>query len=400
MGTIWGQWRYPKAQKLAAFFQRQNGTWQAKIRRHGWPSQSKTFDRKQDAEAWSRAVEREMDVGSFIQRKDAERTTFADAAERYSQEVLPKLRSAVEGGYLLAKLVERFGSFSLSSISPAMLSAYRDERLQSVSPQTVRHELGMVSRVFKACAMDWGIALPNGIPTALVRKPKGDNARERRLEGIEEPLLLDALATCEHPWPRAAMVLAIETAARQSELLSLTWSRVDLSRRVARLKGKGGGITKSGDDFRDIPLSSQAIECLNALPRALKGRVLPTTANALQISFERALKRARVGHIHQLLRIKLAEHGLSVDGIEGEMRALIYKKKKLLPMTVQILGEIEQNETVMLDLRFHDLRHEATSRLAEKLQMHELMKVTGHKTAGMVSRYYHPRAENLALKLA
>ena len=46
-----------------------------------------------------------------------------------------------------------------------------------------------------------------------------------------------------------------------------------------------------------------------------------------------------------------------------------------------------------------NIRHEATSRLADKLQMHELMKVTGHKTSRMVSRYYHPRAEDLARKL-
>jgi integrase len=53
----------------------------------------------------------------------------------------------------------------------------------------------------------------------------------------------------------------------------------------------------------------------------------------------------------------------------------------------------------MEDLTFHDLRHEATSRLAEKLQMHELMKVTGHAGSRMLARYYHPRAEDLAKKL-
>lgn len=384
---------------MGTIVQRKNGRWQAKIRRDGWPEQSKTFDRKQEAEAWERAIEREMDIGSFIQRKDAERTTFASAAQRYSNEVLPKLRSAVQGGYLLAKLVERFGSYSLASINPAMLSAFRDERLKFVSAQTVRHELGMISRVFKACAMDWGIALPNGIPTALVRQPKGDNARDRRLEGIEEQLLFDALATCVHPWPRAAVVLAIETAARQSELLSLEWDRVDFTRRVARLKGIDGGITKNGDEYREVPLSSRAIECLKGLPRTLKGRVLPTTANALQISFERVLKRARQGHVHKLLKADLIAQGLSADEIDADLRALIYKKKQSSPVAVKALQKIEQSETVLLGLRFHDLRHEATSRLADKFQMHKLMKVTGHKTSSMLARYYHPRAEDLALEL-
>ena len=52
------------------------------------------------------------------------------------------------------------------------------------------------------------------------------------------------------------------------------------------------------------------------------------------------------------------------------------------------------------DVRLHDLRHEATSRLAKRLQAHELAKVTGHRDMRMVLRYYHPRAEELASKLA
>jgi len=53
----------------------------------------------------------------------------------------------------------------------------------------------------------------------------------------------------------------------------------------------------------------------------------------------------------------------------------------------------------MEDLHFHDLRHEATNRLAERLQLHEWMRVTDHKDMRMLARYYHPRAEDLAKKL-
>lgn len=54
----------------------------------------------------------------------------------------------------------------------------------------------------------------------------------------------------------------------------------------------------------------------------------------------------------------------------------------------------------LTDLRFHDLRHEATSRLAEIFSMHELTKITGHKDPRMRMRYYHPRAKDLAKRLA
>lgn len=370
--------------------------WQAKIRRKGWPPASKTFDRKADAEAWARAVEREMDVGAFVQRDDAERTTFREAAERYKREVLPTKRAQVQPRYMLDRLCEQFGRYSLAGISPAMLAEYRDNRMKVVSPQTVVHELGLITRVLKACQLDWGIALPQGIPTTLVRKPKVSNARERRLEGQEESQLLESLAG--KTYPRAAVILALETAARQSELISMSWADVDLRRRVARLRGVGGRETKSGDDFRDVPLSTRALEVLSSLPRHIDGgRVFPISQNALRLSWDRALVSARRSHLHRLLVKKLEAEG--IDGVR-EVSALIFKKRQPLARTVQLLAELEKKDRMLVDLHFHDLRHEATSRLAEKLQMHELMKVTGHKSSTMLSRYYHPRAEDLAAKLA
>jgi hypothetical protein len=53
--------------------------WQAKIRRHGFPTQSKTFDRKADADAWARSLEGEMDRGAFIDRRPAEQMGAMDA---------------------------------------------------------------------------------------------------------------------------------------------------------------------------------------------------------------------------------------------------------------------------------------------------------------------------------
>jgi integrase len=52
------------------------------------------------------------------------------------------------------------------------------------------------------------------------------------------------------------------------------------------------------------------------------------------------------------------------------------------------------------NLHFHDVRHTATSRLAEKLpNVIELTSVTGHQTIQMLKRYYNPNAEALAQKL-
>lgn len=386
---------------MASFTQRKNGRWQAKIRRDGWPYQSKAFDTLDDSQKWARAVEREMDIGAFINRNDAERTTFEAAADRYAEEVLPAKAGVQQGKSLLKKLVERFGPYSLASINPAMLSQFRDDRLKSVSAQTVVHELGMVSRVLKACALDWGIALPQGIPTALVRKPKVENARERRLDAEEWKLLSVSLGASASPLLLQVVEFAIETAARQSEIISLTWHDVDLKNRTARLRGVGGLKTKNGDAYREIPLSPRAVSILTGLTRPIngKGKVFKTTQAAIKQAWERSVDRARRAHVHPVLREALAKKGLSKDQIDAEIRALVYHKREPKDLTVKLMAEIEASDTTLFDLHFHDLRHEATSRLAEKFQMQDLMKVTGHKSSAMLARYYHPRASDLAQKL-
>lgn len=177
----------------------------------------------------------------------------------------------------------------------------------------------------------------------------------------------------------------------------MTWADVDLKRRVARLRGVEGRATKSGDEFRDVPLSTRALEVLSSLPRRVDGgRVFPISQNALRLTWDRALVSARRAHLHRLLVKKLEAEG--IDG-DREVRALIFKKRQPLARTAQLLADFERTDRTLMDLHFHDLRHEATSRLAERLQMHELMKVTGHKSSAMLSRYYHPRAEDLASKL-
>ncbi len=384
---------------MANFTRRESGKWQAKVRREGWPSQSKTFDTKAAAEAWARSVEREMDTDSFISRNDAERTTFLEAAERYRTDVLPSKRGKQQDGYVLKRVTEEFGSYSLAAITPAKLSAYRDERLKAVSPQTVLHELGMVSRIFKAAKLDWNIALPKGNPVEDVRKPSPNNDRTRRLESLEEDLLLNALKECASVWPHAAAVLAMETGARQGELLSLKWEEIDLEKRVARIRGRDGGKTKNGDEYRDAPLSRRAVALFNSLPKATRGKVLPLSQNALQLSWERAVTRARRTHVFGLLRALLEKDGVDEKDREREITALKFKKRAPSEVTINHLADIDEHDKVMVDLHFHDLRHEATTRLAEKLEMHELMKVTGHKTTRMLARYYHPRAADLAKKL-
>ena len=386
---------------MANIAQRASGKWQAKIRRTGFPDNSKTFERRVDAELWARAVEREMDIGAFVKRDDSERITFQNAADRYIKEILPSKKSVRQSISVLKLLCEHFGKFSLASLNAAMLSKYRDDRLKSVKPQTVVHELNMISRVYKAAIFDWGIAIPQGIPTAAVRKPKVANSRDRRLEPGEWELLRPRLAMCKSLVPLAIVEFAIETAARQSEILSLTWDDVDLKNCTAKVRGIDGKTTKNEDAFRPIPLSTKALQILssqiNKGEKSKKGeKVFKTTQAAFVQSWKYAVISARKTYLYDLLQAELDKQG--IDGA-AQVKALIYHKKAPLPIALKLLAKITDKESVLLDLHFHDLRHEATSRLAEKLQLHELMKVTGHKSSAMLARYYHPKISDLAKKL-
>lgn len=343
--------------------------WQAIVRLKGQAAQTKTFRTKAEATRWARQVESEIDRGVFVSRAESEQTTVHDLLSRYVSEVLPRLKGGHKESSRIKTLQYGMGQYSLAALNSSLIAQYRDKRLSTISEKTgrligtqsVKHELGLLQRALKMAVMEWGIALPAGIPTALVKKPSLPASRTRRLVDDEEQRLLDACGNAQTPWLRPVVIFAIETAMRAGEILEvckyldengakikvkasngLQWSDVDLKKRTAHLPK-----TKNGD-ARTVPLSSRAIQVLQDVPRSLDGRVFGTTYEAIHQAFVRACKRA---------------------GIEG--------------------------------LHFHDLRHEATSRFFEQgfTNLLEVAAITGHKDLKMLKRYTHFKAEDLAKKL-
>lgn len=357
---------------MATFEQRASGWWQAKVRRRGLPVQSKTFERKGDAEAWARDVENQIDRGVFVSRSEAENTTLSAALDRYEREVTPGKKGAAQEKYRIKALRETaLAARMLATIRGADIAALRDaETARGLAASSVTKLLALLSHLFETARKEWGIEVEN--PVAKIKKPKIENARERRLAPAEWDYLLaaldepgDAVKTKDkdrrnEQTPRIVR-WAVETAMRQGEILALDWKNVDLKKRTAHLPDTKNGTT------RTVPLSTTAVALLapaGGVQQLPRGKVFPTTASALKQSFTRAVARGR--------RLHLADcEKAGAEPAEGFLEGLT----------------------------FHDLRHEATSRLAEKLQMHELMKVTGHKDTRMLARYYHPRAEDLAKKL-
>lgn len=333
---------------MADIQRRAAGQFRARVRRRGHPARSATFPNRAEAEAWARRIEAAMDRGDYQDTTEAQRTTLGEALDRYLREVTPGKRGAPQERNRIAALKRhKLAARSLLGLRGADLAEYRDARLETVAASTVRLELAVLGHLFTIARTEWGM---EGLrsPLQAIRKPQAPRGRDRRLapaQGDDEGEEARLLAACG-PRLRSVVILVLETAMRRGELAGLRWDQVDLERRVARLE-----LTKNGD-AREVPLSRRAVAELEALRqvRRLDGWVLGPplpTAEWMTRGFTRAAAAA---------------------GCPG--------------------------------LRFHDLRHEATSRLAERgLGVHEIAAITGHKTLAMLARYMHLRAADLAEKL-
>lgn len=358
---------------MASIRKRGDFQWFAQIRRRGYPIQSKTFETREAAEKWARAIERELDQGLYINRAPAEKMTLGDVLKRYQKDIVPEHKGAdIENVRIKALLRANICKMSMIALTPQALADWRDKRLEEVSSATVRRDLDVISSAINIARKDWGIHVDN--PVMAMRRPKPSKARERRLVGDEEQRLLAALEDHEgpegyrqgsrNPWIKSFFRLAIETAMRRGELLSLDWTNIDLDARTAHLSD-----TKNGD-ARTVPLSSAAIAILSELKGSgddekIAGTVFPISEDSVKKAWQRARARAR----------KTYETECEETG------------------TVPVPGYLQ-------DLRLHDIRHEATSRIATKLDnILELSAVTGHKDVRMLKRYYHPKASELAKKL-
>jgi len=350
---------------MASFYKR-GARWEVRIRRKGYAPQHATLPRLRDAKIWARKVEQEMDAGRWLDQAEAESTTLYDALTRYARDVTPGKKGS-------ARELRRIGWWkqhvlaykTLAAIRGRDLAAYRAWREdKGAASNTIRLELALIGHLYTVARRRWGMeGLIN--PVQNIEMPRGSSARERRLLDGEETALLEA---CErrdwHDGARAGWLapivrFAIETGMRQGEILGLRWSDIVLKRRIARL-----GDTKSGDP-RTVPLSTRALAVLRAVPHAADGRVFPAGSDNVQRAFRRAVERARERFVAQS---------------KGAHR--------------------KPDARFLTDLRFHDLRHEAVSRLFERgLDAMEVASISGHKTMQMLRRYTHLRAERLADKL-
>ena len=328
---------------MASIRKRGDLQWEARVRKRGQPLQCKTFTTKAKAEAWAKQIESEMDRGVFVSRVEAEATTLTEALERYACEVAPKKKDAHHDILRCRRFQQRpFARKTLAAIRGKDIAGFIQERqAEGIGANMIRLDLALLSHLFNMARTAWGMeSLTNPVDLVKGQRPKLPGGRDRRLVGDEQTRLLAAALTYSGEIG-AIITWAIETAMRRGEIAAMRWEHLDTKARVLLIPE-----TKNGTPRR-VPLSTAALAILDALPQHPDGRIWSMRPDSISQAFERVCKAA---------------------GIEG--------------------------------LTFHDLRHEAASRLFEKgLNPMQVAAITGHKTLQMLKRYTHLRAEDLALLL-
>lgn len=330
-----------------ATYRKRSGGWRVEVVKKG-VRDSGTFATKAEAVAW--ATQREAEILAGVgSSKGASNSTLKEVLEKYKEEVSPTKVGQRWEEIRLDKLINEleFVGERIADVGAEQIAAWRDQRLKSVATSTVRREMTLLSSVFEQARREWRWIKSN--PVREVKRPKNRPPRDRRISAAEEKKILDGLGYVEGEAPTSklhelayAFLIALETAMRQGEILGLSPGRVNLHARYVELTH-----TKNGD-ARKVPLSSRAVELL---------KVMVDTAGDREELFTLSSKSADV----MFRRIR---DRLKIDG-----------------------------------LTFHDTRHEATTRLARKLDVLDLARMTGHCDPRSLMIYYNATATEVASRL-
>ncbi|MCH1424300.1 MAG: site-specific integrase [Burkholderiales bacterium] len=310
-----------------ASIRKRNGLWQAQVRSRKIGSTSKSFHKKSDALAWAKIQEAMMQTGEW-KPKDKRHSTLGDLIQTYLIKTTPNKKGAEPETRRLNRLLNETDlmQIKLDDARPHHFATFRDKRLKDGN-RACQYDLVLLRAAWNTARIEWGWDLIDN-PLTLIRFPKSNPPRERRLKRGEYERLMAACAETKvwYLWPM--IEIAITTCMRRGEILSLEWKNIDFERTKALLPN-----TKNGRS-RWVPLPSKVIRLLERLPKEDE-RVFPITDTAVRQSWDRLHRRAGI-----------------------------------------------------VDLTFHDLRHEAISRQFESgLSIPHVMAISGHQTASQLFRY-------------
>ncbi len=353
-----------------------------------------TFADKAEGEAYVARLEKLLARGivpAELATRELSTKTLRDAIRAY----LTTVSVPTSDADLLNVLIGRIGTTRLTTIDYLWAEKWVQEmkRVEHLKPGTIRHYVGALSR-----CLDWVARrgttdllvgnvlhlLPHRYATytdadaAAAEAKIEDTERDRRLEAAEEKnvrLVLDG----QRPKEKVALELryqaaleflfelAIESAMRMREMYTLAPAQLDVRRKTAFLDNTNTGSK------RQVPLSPDAL----AAYKVYAAHVKAGTRGMEGFSFDT---------------------GRIFPWWDGETTP-----KSLKSTTALISRQFARVFAAAgcPDETFHDLRHEATSRLFELTDLSdlEIAKITGHKDLRSLARYTNLRGSKLAERL-
>lgn len=344
---------------MATFKKLKSGNWRVQVRRKG-QYVSNSFRRKSEADAWALETERRIDRGDDVSLPDPRLAkTFADLVDLHINDLLEvgkRIRRTKRA--TLEALKRRLGHLRLDQITRERLIEFGKSRAKDgVSPSTLGSEFSYIGTILTHAAAVHGIDVKRE-PVDMARKAMNrlnlvGHSRERNRRPTKKELqaIIDYCdANPRQTIPVGRIIkFAVASAMRQEEICTVLRTDINSETRTALIRDRKDPRKKDGN-HQKVPLinltgyDAWALvqEQIKAEPKA--ERLFPYNPRSVGAAFRRACRNL---------------------GIEG--------------------------------LCFHDLRHEATSRLFEAgLEIHEVALVTGHRDWKMLRRYTHLKPEQLS----
>ena len=304
-----------------------------------------TLANKQKARSWAREMEVEL---SKQTAELAASISVADLFKRYADEISPQKKG---GHWEIVRLnaflrYETLCKIKLGNLEREDFEDWVEMRLSQVKPSSVNRELSLIGHCLTQ-ARRWRYMTHN--PLKDLERPKNPLPRDRRVSKEEEREICIALGYREGMSPKTkshfaaiAFLFALETGMRAGEICLLCQALIDFDKAVAHLPD-----TKNGHP-RNVPLSSRAITLLKLLP------------------------------------------------VLDDNYAPIFQSK---PKAMGALFRKYLKRTTIENLTFHDSRHEAITRLAEKIEVLDLARMVGHRDIRQLMTYYNKSAADIAKQL-
>lgn len=327
-----------------------NGKWRAQVRRAGQKSIAKTFDTKKEAETWARRVESGLDEARPI--LIAEDITVCELVKQYRRlraDLGRPIEAATNTHYMLEHLEDDLGSERVQDLSPQRLSTWATMRKkQGAGGYTVNMELSQLGTMIRHTASFLQLKLPDVVGAArpllhYAQLISGGGRRTRRPNEDELARVVSYIQE-RNPVVAAAVEVAAITGLRRGELARIVWADLDELRKAVLVRQrKHPRRIEAVDEW--VPLLGEAWEIVKKQPR-VDARIFPASREAM------------------------------TDNVTAATRAL-----------------------GIPDLRLHDMRREATSRLREMgFDQDERKKITGHKSDAVHERYIAITLESLHAK--